>query len=345
MDLDASLSGQDEYRPSESVTNEELIAVIEGRSQMIDSIDALHELSLRRPSGWDQLLIETAGNHDRPADLRGAAAFQLGRENTEMNRRALEGALDAEEAGVQRRVVEALGCIGDEQTLDRLNSFTPSDEVTRNRLGFARTLIAYRLGLEVHRLAAQPRLLNQEFETARAIPLGIDSLEARDLGETVDELQPEIPAISISSEGAFELTCDGGRFRVLFTREVHQGKMLETFERRSGVLAVVAEYSESLHRYSLSEYILAHPQRGGNLEVFGSRPTGALLHYGEVQLDEATATFRIRSVDSPFTPAAVMDGSIDRIGRQPRFTQALVAREDTRRRNQSIAPKRLSPPD
>jgi HEAT repeats len=309
MGRQTSAGSADQERTGASVGERELVAAVEGRSETLGSREALQELSRRRSPRRTSVLTEVVADSGRPGDLRAAAAVELGRDNKASHRDALLAALRARDHAVVRRSAEALGRIGDEDALAVLRSLRPRSAPVQRSVRFARTLISYRLGLDSDRLRppAADELL--EVQPQEAVPVSLLPLTAPSVEEVVPDLRQQLPAVTVSADGAHEITCGDQRFLLVFNAEVHRRRTLSWLSRRPAVAAVVFKWSAGLDRYYLHEYQLVDPGQGGEPLLFGVRTTGVVVHFGPVGLRTQEADVSVRTVNTPYAPPVDIEGT------------------------------------
>jgi HEAT repeats len=327
-----------------SITRRELLAAIEGRAARVGPAEALKELARRRSPGRGEVFARAVVSEKRPAEVRTAAAVELGKEATPANQKALVRALRSEDRNVVRRAAESLGRIGDEQALAALEDVRSRAEPLRRTVSFARSLIAYRLGLPGHRLRPPERGELLRVERRRAVPLETWQETPELLKRLAPTLRRELPAVPFATDGALAFSCGGNRFLVVLNREVRRAGRLVELTRRSSLPAVVLKRSPGLGRYSVYEYLLAHPRREGGLHLFGVRTTGIVGHYGTVLLDGDRPSFELRALRTPHSPPLVVEGAYDPRQRRLDLEVALIYPELTRAQRSRGRPEQLSPP-
>ena len=327
-----------------SVTRKELLAAIEGRSARVRGAEALKELARRRSPGRSEVFARALADAARPVDVRTAAAVELGKQATRSNQQALVRALRSDDRAVTRRAAEALGRIGDEEALRALEGVRARAEPLRRTVAFARSLIAYRLGLPGHRLTPPPNGEILRVERRRAVPLESWQETPELLKRIAPTLRRELPAIPVATDRALAFSCGGNRFLVVVNREVRRRGKLTELARRSSLPAVVLKRSSGLDRYSVYEYLLAHPGRDGGLHVFGVRTTGVVSHYGTVDLKAAVPSFELRALRTPHSPPLVVEGTYEPRERRLELEVALIYAELTQAQRSRARPQRLGPP-
>jgi hypothetical protein len=333
----------DREQISTRVTEGELIAAVEGRSETLSSAEALKELIRRRSHKGRAILMRLVMDDEQPADLRATAAVELGKEHRNDYQEALIASLRSKDRSVVRRAAEALGRIGDGLALEALAALRPRTPAVRRSVDFAKTLISYRHGLESHRLQPPPESKRMEVNVRRAIPLKVGKPKAAELEQNLPHLRRELPAIAVSLEGVLEFSCGADRFLVMFSRDVHRRKTLAPVGSKSSVPAVVLKRSPSLERFYVYEYLLTHPAEDGSLQLFGMRTTGVLTHFGEVQLEPTRAEFKVGTVETRYSPPVIIQGSYEHEARRLTFDVALAQRDFAQTRRPAAVPSKLSP--
>ena len=142
----------DEEALSESASDEQLVAAVERRAGDGGRIQAIKELDRRRSPLSTEVLTRLAAEPTEPADVRTAALVALGHQDSAAAREALAAGLESTEASVARRAAEALGRVGDRNAMSTLESATAPEGSVGRSAEFAKSLIAYRLGFDEHRI-------------------------------------------------------------------------------------------------------------------------------------------------------------------------------------------------
>ena len=197
-----------------------------------------------------------------------------------------------------RRAAEGLGRIGDEQTLERLEKVTTYPAPPAQRaVEFARTLLSYRLSRGSHRLTPPPE--SKLLRTDETVPISAAPAEPEVVRKAIANLRSQTPGVAVSESSALTAACRGDQLLVLLTEEVTQTRDLPSLRRDLVAGLVMNRYSAT--GYSLYEYLLAHPSDSA-LWIFCVRPTGVLVHFGEVRIAPERADFEIRAVDTVHSP-------------------------------------------
>lgn len=154
----------------------------------------------------------------------------------------------------------------------------------------------------------------------------------------------ELPGIAVTEQGAHRFACGEHEFVVLLTKELEGQNDVAAVAERPAVVGAVLERSPVEDRYFLSEYLLSDPGgRGSTVRLFGVRPTGAIVHVGEV-IPEAEATFELRALDTRYSPPVAIEGTYDPAKKQLRFTQMLVHPDFERNQTPPATPTLLEFP-
>jgi hypothetical protein len=297
----------------ETVTEQELLAAIEGRLPQIRPVEAFKELQQRKSPRIGPLLLRVLGDRKLAGDLRASAAVELGKEDRAENRQALARAIDLQDTETLKHVARSLGQIGDESSLRALEAveISPGHPAWRS-LSFARALIAYRYRLDSHTLEPIPAGQVLEFNCQKPLPVKTRIIEPKELKEMLPSLQRLLPAIPISEAGAIHLDCQGVEYLLVFNREMFKGvKAAPDLGRRKGVPGALLMKSAGLGAYFVHEYLLTNPQEKGKSPLFGVRSTGISLHSGEVTYSPEGAEFHFAALNTSHAPPLDLTGRYD----------------------------------
>jgi hypothetical protein len=326
-----------------SLTRRELLLAVDGRSERVGGAEALKELARRRAAGRAEVFGRVVADEALPAELRAVAAVELGKEQpTTANQEALLRALPSRDRSVTRRAAEALGRIGDERALAALKGVRSRAAPVRRSVSFAKSLIAYRLGLREQLLELPDRGQLLPVQRRRAVPLEVWQETPALLKRIAPTLRREVPAVPLAREGALAFSCGGNRFLVILHREVRSADRLAELAQRSAVAGVVLKRSPSLDRYSLLEYLLAHPAGDGELHLFGVRTTGVVAHYGRARPERAGAAFELRALRTPHSPPLAVEGRYDAAARRLELEVALIYPRLTESQRSKARPESLT---
>lgn len=304
--------------PLHLASEAQLIASVGARRPLLERRLALKELIGRKVKRAAPILRRIARSAAAPAELRMTAAIAMGRDPDPANRRALEAALAAPDDEVVRRAAEALGRIGDRKALAALAETTvPGAPAAARALGFARSLISYRLGLGTELIGRQgaPAKLNAK----RATPLGIAPIGRKAVAEAKARLPQELPGLAIRAEGGVALTC--GRTDLLVLPNAAPAKAM----RGNFVPAVVLRRADSLGHFALHLYILATPAGGGRFTLHGARPDGSIAYAGSAWGEGERLAFRLEALDAALAQPFLMEGALDPKGAALEVTTARTA--------------------
>jgi hypothetical protein len=302
---------RDEEAFPEGAPDEQLVAAAEGRAGDGRRIPAIRELDRRRSSSTTEALTGLAAEPTEPADVRAAALVALGHRDEEAARSALAAALDATEAPVARRAAEALGRVGDGDALGALESATVPDGPARRSAEFAKSLIAYRLGVDEHRLARPDDSALRDLDAEATQPVVVRTPDAEQLERAIADLARELPTLTASSTGALALTCGSSEYVVVLNGALQGGELLGRLQEAPAMPAVVVKLSGGLDRWFLHAYVLTHPAEPGALELFLTRTTGDTALLGSARIESGRAVFSLRAVATPYSPAADIEGTFD----------------------------------
>jgi hypothetical protein len=289
---------------------------------------ALHELVRRQPATLPRTLERLLAEDDHPLNVRTAAAVQMRLQPRLASETALVQALSSKAAPLRRRAAEALGHSGSPRALEALKAQRlPADTATARAIRFARHLLAYRHGIEGHRLqppaaamAIQPRL-------ARSMP--IEALTAAKAKPILDTLPAGTLPFPVNASGQHRIDCGEETLLLVFHRDIQTGASRRSLLSRPAVVAALLVWHAAPQVWRLGEYLLAHPVRDGGIQLVGARSTGNSVHLGEAQIAGDDVSFSLRTLPDTHMPAIQLTGSV-RGSRAPQVQIAGVAEQELR---------------
>ena len=266
---------------------------------------AAKELTRRDPDAATPLLARVLRDGTAPADLRSVAAVTLGRQPGAEHEAALGAALAAPEPLVVRRAAEALGRIGGREALTALKRApVPAEPAAARALDFARSFIAYRLGLDEELLSA-PAPAPMRGEGA---PLAVEPASAQLKAEVAERLPRELPTVNVQLAAAVRVACERQEVVML------PASAPAPLSRSSAVAAVVMKRAHSLGRFVTHLYVLGHPAGAGRIALFGVRPDGTITHTGEARPGDGGLRFTLEALATPYADPMRVEGSVDADG-------------------------------
>ena len=300
--------GVDIEKFGQSMSEELLAEVALSKRSKEEAHAALKEIARRRGPRRYEVFREVLDDAGQDASTKATAAVALGTEPAAESRELLQRHLAEKDATVFRRVVQSLGRIGDERTLELLErAQAPDDGPARRAHAFAKSLISYRMRLNRNRLEtpAEKDLLKVdggiEFKVAEAEP-------AR-LRKAMEDARRDLPAVPLATEGALELDCRGVKMFLLFTDDFWRPEVQQTLRERDALFMVLLKYTHSPGRHFLENYFFSHPLKGREeVTVLGTRPGGVLTYAGRVDILPDGLRLAIKSVASRYAPAIDVAG-------------------------------------
>jgi HEAT repeats len=323
----------DEAGVSVEVSDRELVdAVLTNRSA-----DGLRELMRRETSDLAPALSAVLADPDQPPHMRASAAVGLGRRPAREHQNSLVAALGDPEPAVSRRAAEALGRIGDERALDALLEQVPASRAVERSRHFARTLIAYRLGLDRQRLPEPSPEQLLEITPGAAIPLTVND-GPPDLSSMQNTLRRRVPGVELSIEAPLTLACASDTFVVLTAEAPAPAS-----RHRSTVLGAVLELLPGAREIGAFLYLLSHPRPDGTLALFGLYDGGPVALAGSLRPDERSAAFELRATREWTAPPVLVTGTYHRPLPRIRLTLALIDQALTDEQRRGIRQPRWTP--
>lgn len=293
---------RDEAAPG-AARDEELVATARRGPRLGDRTGALKALLRRNSRVARPLTVELITDRKAPSELRTIAATALAEEATAENQALLLTALASDDPDLVRMAAKGLGRIGDRAAVEALAAVEQRLTRTYRDVAFARTLISYRLGFGVARLKPPPPADVLEVDRSTAVPVESERVEAALVREVAPELRRQLPAIRLADTASTRFACGDERQWLIVTEDVAGARAASTFTQREHVAAVLLKESSCPGGWYIIEYLLTHP-RGTNLAaLFGVRPTGTLVHFGEIETDGPDARVRVRAANTPVVHA------------------------------------------
>ncbi len=276
---------------------------------------AARELTRRDPETAGPLLARLARDQAAPPESRATASVALGKHPSPEAEAALEAALTASEPLVVRRAAEALGRIGGPEALAALKRVpVPGDRAAARSLRFARSLVAYRLGLNEELLSASPPAQMR----GESVALAVAPASAPAKAEVTERLPRELPGIAVRAEAAVRIECERNEMLVL------PASAAAPMQRASAVAAVVMKRAHSLGHFATNLYILSHPTGGERVDLTGVRPDGTITHKGEAWPEDGALRFRLEALATPLADPVIIEGTMSAEG-VVAITEARVA--------------------
>lgn len=333
----------DNERLDLSLSTAELGERVRARRDRAEVVGALKELQRRESPGRAELFGAVLADAGQDLSARRTAAHALGMERRPENQELLLRGMDGRNPRVFATVAQALGRIGDEQALERLEKADPAADATARRaVEFARRLISYRLRLDRHFMPvpAPAELLKVE----EAAEIRAEPADPRTVRQALADVRGELPAVPLSAEGALRLVCGGRELLVVFAEGFHRPEGLASLRERSGLPVVLLANGLSLERWFLEQYLFAHPAReGGEVELAGARGTGEQGFAGRVRLTEEGAAFWVRAPAARYLPAIEVEGRYDPAGGSLELTRAVSGTRVVQRGESARVPRPAAP--
>lgn len=283
---------------------------------------ALKTLAARYP---DEVLPEAqrvAADPTLPDSLRSVAAVELGRHAEPETQQTLIEMIPTASPGLSRHVFRALGQIGGESTLEVLEAANAPEGPARTALGFARSLISYRIGLP--RYLLEPIRPDRKLDVLRRpVELEIDQLGRDRIEAALPDLRRQLPRLSFQRDHGTVLVCGGTEHWILMNEEVASDGGRISVSERPMIAGVIVKFRECSNRFSLDEYLLVNGDGGERVTLLGTRPSGIVVHSGSIRLVGDEATFVLEATNPPYGRPLELQGRADAAGRLS-FSQARI---------------------
>ncbi|MGG5259635.1 HEAT repeat domain-containing protein [Phycicoccus avicenniae] len=257
--------------------------------------------------------------------VRARAAVVLGRVPGRASQDALEAALGTDSPTVLRRVVGALGRIGDAGALEALArlQLDPATPIGRE-LRMARTLVAYRHGLDAAPVQPEP-MTSYSAERGRTIEWSRGGRMPK--RAIVASAERELPGLSVAQASVHPYVCSGHPGALALDAGL-RGAPAEEALGAPRLLGAILRERVCSERYSLDAYLLADQRDGGR--VWLVRPDGTLVHGGRTSVDGDVVSFVVDESRAPYGSPVRVTGSYDLRSGALVVDEALVASRSTR---------------
>jgi len=300
--------------------------------------EVLHELIGRRAPQLRQTLEGIVGDPSQPTALRTVATLGLGGLQDVRSIATLLVAAQGTDASISRRAFEALGRVGTPETLKALSQMSVAPGRARKSLNFARSLIAYRHGLEGQRMTLPRGSSVTAVDTTRARALPAARLSPRAWAALRPSLMGADSSMVPTTQAPLEILCGRDRLLLMLNPAV-DGTPPTTAFARPVVAGVVMKFSPALARWHVAEYVLSHPGRSGQAQLLGVRPSGAIVHSGTVLFDAGQARIDLQALDSPLVAPSRIEATLGATQLRGLDFKALVEPDRTRQQNRPRPPK------
>lgn len=333
--------GLDQEGMSASVTDRKLADAARGRRAEPGRTAALKELLRRESPRARRVVCDVLVDRKAPLEMRTTAARALGKMPGAAAETSLLAALKTREGSLQARVAETLGRIGGRKAFDALGRVKSKSGTAQARtVRFARSLIAYRLGLDEARLRRPPKSKVLKLGRKRAARLKFERVSPNTFRAAAASVAEELPGIAIAQRGSVRFTCRHERLWLVLTAEVDGAGAAQRIADSPAVVAVLLKESHCPDAWYVYEYFLSHPRAAGKADLFGVRPTGELSHFGNIDMDDRDAAVHLQTVNTPrLQPAIELAAEYRGRSGSLTFTDANVAAALVRGQKSPLQPR------
>ena len=333
-------SGRDVERVHEKLSFEELTTRILRERVEGEVLGPIKELVRRTEPRRNEVFAQVLDDPKHDVSVKKTVINELGSEPRIENQELLLRQLDRQDDSILMVVARALGKIGDENALKRLEAIrTPDNPATQRALQFSRSLISYRLRLGTHLI--EPPVNAQLVPVREGIRFEVSKAEAATLGKAVLQARKDLPAIALSDEGAMRVTCRNIEYLLVFTDRFDQQETLLSLRNANAVPLVLLKTGLSEGGYFLDRYLFTQPAANGEVMLLGMRPKGDLTLVGGAEISDRKVAFRLNAIESPLTPAVEISGEYDQGNRSWQFTRTLTSTTIAAPRN-AVVPRKAT---
>lgn len=331
-----SFSMQHSFHADRFMSDDDLMTALHTPSS---ARSALKELGQRRSPQAFEVSRAFVVDPYLPLDIRTTAAIELGKQATLENQSALIQSLDENEPMLIKPVAIALGRIGDEVALARLDNIQISaNHPATLSLQFAKSLISYRLRLNSHLIASPREMLSLNRSNGFVLP--VEPLSASALVAIQSDIQRQLPAIEIADQGALQFTCRNNRYWIVLTKMLQNAMSQNMLQTQGAIAAIVLKAATcSSNRYSVYEYIFTNPSPTPHLALVGVRAAGVVTHGGELTLGDGESIFHLDAANTVHSPAIYLRGTLKGSKPKLQFEEFVVSRHRLATQQQPKVPQ------
>lgn len=305
-------------------------------------LKALKEFSKEKVSNRIEVFQEILMDPQQSTAAKNVVIIELGAERLQENQELLLQSLDTSNPQIFAKAVSSLGKIGNIQALEQLEQTKiPNDPIARQRLAFAKSLLAYRMRINRHliRLPSEAELVGvtngSTFKIAKAEP----EMAAKALKDTMKDL----PAITLIGDGAAKLGCRSFEMMLVPTDVFQNLESLLTIRSKSALPIVLFKTGLGSGNYFLDTYFFTQPSNGPDkIEIIGMRPMGELVYAGKGSVSSYGVDFRLKSVSTRYAPAVDIEGRYDPRNRSWEIIKAISSTRVAAKEGTAQIPRRIS---
>ena len=279
---------------------------------------AARELLERNASA--SVLARLVNDPSKSLAVRARAAETLGKAEGPRSRAALASALESGHPRLVRQAAYSLGRVGIAADRDVLSPPATEGAQTSRVMGFARSLISYRLGLGTD-LLEPPRRLSR-IVTSKARSIDAAPVTSARVRAAIDSTTAG--PVPLTSHGALHVTCDGIETIVALARDLrHEGG--SSMLARNRVVGTVLRPVRGGAGLVAHLYVMSHPSSTDGVEVFAVRRTGVVALHGSGVVDQDAFAFELRTAEGLRAPTMLFVGRYEADTGSFGFSQAFVS--------------------
>lgn len=239
----------------------------------------------------EKLLGRIIANNEETTELRAAAAINLSFLPTEAAERELITNLTVTDDLVRQKTIKALARIGGEAALTALDS--GAEEET----GFAKALIAYRLGSDRFTLpfVAGNNRQAQVWDNANLV--GITPMNSVELTDALELFEDSFFGIEISKKLGYKIVCGQKTILLLLNQQWANGDLLSNVFNHKLLAGLLVQQAEVTGTYSVQSLLLTDPLEYSLLNITICRTDGEFIYSGRGSLSNGRISFSISDVE------------------------------------------------
>lgn len=321
---------------------DEMVVIIREKRNAESVLKALKAFSKEKVPNRIELFREILIDPQQSQAAKNVVVVELGTEHLPENQELLLKTLDTDNLQTFAKAVSSLGKIGNMQAIERLEHIkAPDDKIAKQKLAFAKSLLAYRLRINRHLIPPPSEI--ELVDVTNGSTFKAEKAEAEIVAKALKDAKEELPAFTLIDDGAEKLGCRSFNMMLVPTDVLQKPESLLTIRSQSALPVVLLKTGLGSDNYFLDTYFFTHPSNNpGEIEIIGMRPGGELVYAGKGSISSNGLDFRLKSVNTRYAPAIDVEGRYDPNNMSWKITKAISSTRVAAGEGSAHIPHRIS---
>lgn len=273
------------------------------------------QLSFDSPGAktWDidELAALLKARKTSPDDKLLMLSYLLSRRTLRVEELLMLSARDVSPA-VQMAAIRGLGRVGGPGSLSFFQDLQLAEPQAREQARFAKTLIAYRLGLPGGDIADVRRLSLLEVPPPRnRVDMRLKTATDADVSAVKSDLGQMQFGIELDLRSLLRFDCGSNRWLFAFNRELTKNGLFPRLLESGVLLGCVANFDQENALWALRYLVLATPERTDEVSIHVYSPSGLPFLLGSGKAEKDRLDFALGAIDRPGAYAVGFSGHVD----------------------------------